>query len=58
MIAVLLLIVILGVALWFIETYVPMAAPIKVLLRVVVVLGIVIYLLRLFGVATPHLPPL
>jgi hypothetical protein len=58
MIALLLLIVVLGVCLWLIETYVPMSPPIKVLLRVVVVIIIVLYLLRAFGVATPNLPNL
>lgn len=58
MIALLLLIVVLGVCMWLIETYVPMSPPIKVLLRVVVVIIIVLYLLRAFGVATPSLPNL
>jgi len=42
-------IVILGVCLWLIQTYVPMAAPIKTLLTVVVVLVIVLWLLRTFA---------
>jgi len=58
MISLIFAIVVLGVALWFIETYVPMAAPLKVLLRVVVVILIVLYLLRLVGVATPTFPKL
>jgi hypothetical protein len=41
--------VILGLALYLIETYVPMAAPIKTVLRVVVVLALVLYLLSAFG---------
>lgn len=58
MIGVIVAIVVLGVALYLIETYVPMAPPIKVVLRVVVVLVIVIYLLRLAGIATPPMPGL
>jgi hypothetical protein len=43
------LIVVLGVALYLVETYVPMAPPLKLLLRVVIVLAIIIYLFRLAG---------
>jgi len=42
-------IVILGVCLYLVQTYVPMAAPIKTLLTVVVVLVIVLWLLRTFA---------
>lgn len=41
--------VIVGLCLWLVETYVPMAAPFKVVLRVVVVLILVLWLLRSFG---------
>lgn len=47
MIAVLITLVVLGVCLYLIETYVPMAPPIKQVIRVVVVLCVVIWLLRL-----------
>lgn len=40
---------VLGVCLWLVETYVPMAQPFKVILRVVVVLILVFWLLRSFG---------
>jgi len=43
------LLVILGVALYLIEQYVPMAPPLKVVLRVVVILVVVYYLLALAG---------
>lgn len=45
----LVVIVILGVCLYLIQTYVPMAAPLKTLLTVVVVLIIVLWLLRSFA---------
>lgn len=51
MITLLIGIVIIGVALYLIETYVPMSPPIRVVLRVVVVLVIVVWLLRAFGIA-------
>ena len=41
--------VIIGLCLWLVETYIPMAAPFKVVLRVVVVLILVLWLLRSFG---------
>ena len=46
----LVVIVILGVVLWMIQTYVPMAAPLKTLLTVIVVLLIVLWLLRSFAI--------
>ena len=58
MIALLLLIVVLGVALYLIEQYVPMSPPLKVVLRVVVVIVLVLYLLRAFGISTGPLPHL
>lgn len=42
--------VILGLALWLVETYVPLSPPIKVVLRVVVVLALVLWLLQSIGV--------
>jgi hypothetical protein len=45
----LVVIVICGFCLWAIQTYVPMAAPLKTLLTVVVVLLIVLWILRAFA---------
>jgi hypothetical protein len=42
--------VILGVGLYLVETYVPMAAPMKTIIRVVVILVVVLWLLQVFGV--------
>lgn len=39
---------VVGVLLYFVETYVPMAPPIKLIIRVVVVLVLVLWLLRAF----------
>jgi hypothetical protein len=41
--------VVLGVALYLLETYVPMSPPIKTVIRVVVILAIVLYLLQAAG---------
>ena len=56
MIHVLLVLVIVGVCLYLIQTYVPMAAPIKTLITVVVVLCCVLWLLGLFGVLDVPIP--
>jgi hypothetical protein len=58
MIGLLLTLIVVGVALYLIETYVPMAAPIKTVIRVVVVLVLVLYLLRAFGVSDVPVPRL
>ena len=50
LIAPLIVLVIVGLCMWLIETYVHMAPPVKVVLRVVVVLLVVLWLLRSFGV--------
>lgn len=48
--------VIVGVVLYLVETYVPMSPPIKTVLRVVVVLALIWYLLRVFGVGDLPVP--
>lgn len=58
LITLIVVIVILGVGLYFIENYVPMAPPIRVILRVVVVLVLVLFLLRAFGIVGPRVPML
>ena len=42
--------VVAGVALWAINTYIPMANPIKKIINIVVVLVIVLWLLQTFGI--------
>lgn len=50
MIHLIIVLVIVGVCLYLIENYVPMSDPIKVVIRVVVILILVLYLLRAFGI--------
>ncbi len=45
--------IIVGVLLWIINTYIPMAGSIKTILNVLVVIVVVMYLLNLFGVLDP-----
>lgn len=50
MIEILIVLVIVGVILWFVNTYVPMAAPFKTAVNVVAVILLLLYLLRAFGI--------
>jgi len=52
----LVLLVVIGVVLYLVETYVPMSPPIKTVIRVVVVLFLAIALLNAFGVTNFQLP--
>ena len=42
--------VVVGLALWAINSYIPMQATIKQILNVVVVIAVIIWLLSVFGV--------
>jgi len=50
MIALIVLLVVVGLCLYLIETYIPLDPVIKTVIRVVVVLCVVLYLLLAFGV--------
>jgi len=56
MIAFLVVLIVLGAVLYLVDQYVPMAPPFKVAIRVVAVLILIWYLLRLIG--WPVGPPL
>lgn len=58
MISLLLVLIIVGVVLYLVETYIPMSPPIKTVIRVIVVLILCFWLLRLFGVTDLPLPRL
>lgn len=58
MIELILVLVIIGVALYLIETYVPLDPVIKTIIRVVVVICIVLWLLQAFGVLNVPVPRL
>ncbi len=42
--------IVVGVLLWLVNTYIPMDAKIKNILNIVVVIAVVLWLLRVFGV--------
>ena len=51
MITTIIVLIVLGVCLFLVESYIPLSAPIKIVIRVLVVLFSVLYLLRAFGIA-------
>lgn len=48
-----LVIVVVGILMWLINTYIPMPGAIKALLNVLVFILLVIYLLQFFGLIKP-----
>jgi hypothetical protein len=46
---VVLVLIVVGVLLWLVNTYIPMAASIKSILNAVVVIVVVLWLLNVFG---------
>jgi uncharacterized Tic20 family protein len=57
-IGLMLILVIIGVGLYLINTYVPMAAPIKTILNVVVIIFVLIWLLSATGLVGPLFGPM
>lgn len=50
LVSIVIVLVIVGFMLWLINTYIPMAAPIKTILNLVVVIAVVVWLLAAFGI--------
>jgi hypothetical protein len=49
LIQVIIVLIVVGVLLWLINRYIPMAASIKSILNAVVVIAVVVWLLKIFG---------
>ena len=49
LIQVVVVLIVVGVLLWLINRYIPMAASIKSILNAVVVIAVVVWLLKIFG---------
>ena len=49
LVQVVLVLIIIGVLLWLVNRFIPMAGSIKSILNVVVVIAVVIWLLKVFG---------
>jgi len=50
LVSVIVVLIVVGVLLWLINTYVPMDGKIKNILNIVVVIAVVLWLLQAFGV--------
>jgi hypothetical protein len=50
LVTVLIVLVVVGVILWLVNTYIPMDSKIKKILNIVVVVVVVLWLLRAFGI--------
>lgn len=50
LISVLIVLIVVGVLLWLVNTYIPMAGSIKSILNAVVVIVVILWLLQAFGV--------
>ncbi|RYY69636.1 MAG: hypothetical protein EOO13_08930 [Chitinophagaceae bacterium] len=50
LITVVVTLIIVGLILWLINRFIPMASSIKSILNVVVIIGVLIWLLRVFGI--------
>jgi hypothetical protein len=50
LITIVIVLVVIGFLLWLINTYVPMARPIKTILNAVVVICVILWLLSVFGI--------
>lgn len=50
MLSILIVLIVVGVCLYLVQTYVPMAQPIKTIITVVVVLALCMWLLSAFGI--------
>ena len=57
-IQIIVILVVIGLIMWLVNTYVPMAEPFKKILNVIVVIAVVLWLLNIFGVLTGfgHVP--
>lgn len=52
-ITIVLVLIIVGFALWLINTYIPMAGSIKTILNIVVIICVIVWLLSIFGLLGP-----
>ncbi len=46
------MLVVVGLCLYLVQTYIPMAAPVKTVLNVVIILVLCLWLLRVFGIGS------
>jgi hypothetical protein len=62
LVSIVVVLVVVGLMLWLINRYIPMAGPIKSLLNIVVFIVVLIWILQVFGLIGPingvHIPNL
>lgn len=62
LVGIVVILVVVGLILWLINTYIPMAGAIKSLLNIVVFIVVLVWLLQVFGLIGPingvHIPSL
>ena len=56
LIAFVIIVAILGLVVYLVETYIPMSPPFKLVIRVVVVLVVILWLLQIIGITGPMIP--
>jgi hypothetical protein len=54
LVQILVLLIVVGVVLFLINQYIPMAASIKSILNAVVVIAVIVWLLNVFGLLSPN----
>ena len=52
LLTIIIVLIVVGVLLWLINTYVPMQSTIKIILNVVIVIVVIVWLLKEFGLFT------
>jgi undecaprenyl pyrophosphate phosphatase UppP len=55
LVSVFVVLIVVGVLLWLVETQLPMAPPVKAIIRVLVVILVIVWLLRVFAIVLPGL---
>lgn len=56
LVSILIVLIIVGVVLYLVNNYIPMAAPVKTVINVVAILLICLWLLNLFGLTNVTIP--
>jgi hypothetical protein len=55
LISLIVVLVVVGVILWLINTYIPMQPPFKQIVNVVVIIALILWILSAFGVLHEHI---
>ncbi len=55
LITVVITLVVVGLILWLINRFIPMASSIKSILNVVVIIAVILWLLKVFGIWSGHI---